>query len=557
MKYVNKSTFLIFLCSFSFYISSPVSADSSSDFDEFDNILNSISEETLTTFRSCEPGEAKDWGALLDTFKIPTVFDEDLYNVTTTPTHRNIINYPNFFIFSYQAPAEQQMTCHLFYNQAVKKHFTKDEINERNNTNAHNINGTELGSYLNIDNGTFASVIAENLANFGDMIPPSLSSLKQIQFPKIFKTLAKAHLEERRIGFLAHYYKQLTDCSSLEIKLPFLWQERNINFDDIDQKTLRREFSALEGDSKSANCFDELEFAKDHIIMDALGTGTMDITWKYLLIDGDKYDTQIGFSIFLPTDGHWKQGLYGTYFEPKDQQPILRLCDLVNIKELKIEPDAQEKVQKYFLSALDHFSSAVLQCQLGYDKHLAFAFKALPYWQIREDIEYSGVYIFEYLIPQDRERFFVQDSPGVFSEEFSALQDKPEQQLDLFERQITKRLFPRVFTARVSPGFLFNTVSNFQKSYKCWNFTAGYNYWYKSDEKIKNIKAPQEVLRELNVCKATPQSASQIKVYGKVHRTFTSSGGNNVSFAFYGNISVYSDNIGNDFSLGVSFDKEF
>ncbi len=521
------------------------------DIDEFDDLLEAISADDLQVTRSCEPGEAGDWVSYLDLLEIPKLFDEDFYNVTSLPNHRNVINYPNFFIFSYQAPEKQQLTFHMFYNQTSKKHFTQDEEFECYKHKKHEVNGRALGSYLNIENGTFLSVLENDLKNFGSVLPPSLDPLKQIDFPTIFKTIAQAQLQERRLGFLAHYYKQINEKTSLELKLPLLWQVRNLNFTEEEKRMLRKEFDDFQDSD-----FDEMEFGKQHIIFDAFGTGTLDVTVKRTVWEGSKYDLQVGATVFLPTDGHWAQGWYGTYFEPKDQQPILRLCDLVDIGNVKLEKNAPEIIEKFFLGALDHLSSAILQCPLGYDKHLGVALKILPYWQLRPNLEYSGVYILEYLFPHEHPRFFIPKSDTPFSEQFAALSGQPEKQLDLLERQITTRLYPRVFTAKVTPGFLFNTVANFQTSYKDWNFTAGYNWWYRTGEKLSDIQASESEVRDLNICKATNTSASQVKLYGKIHRLFETDN-HAISFSFYGNVTVYNHNIGNDFSLGISFDKSF
>ena len=536
------------LCSMSY-------ADEFEEFDELSDIIKSISDDDVRALRSCEPGEASDWLGYLDLLEIPKLFNEDFYNVTSLPNYRNVINYPNFFIFSYQAPQEQQLTFHLFYNQTSKRHYTQDVEYECSRSKKHEVDGRILGSYLNIENGTILSVLESDLKNFGGLLPSSLAPLRGIDFPKIFTTLSQAALQERRIGFLTHYYKQITPKVSLELKMPILWQVRNLNFTEAEKRTLRQEFSAFQGDD-----FDEMKFGQEHLIMDALGTGTLDITVKYQVKETDKYDLQVGATIYAPTDGHWTQGLYGTYFEPKDQQPILRLCDLVRISATppRLEKNATEIVEKFFLGALDHLSSAILQCPLGYDKHLGVALKILPFWQFRENILYSGVYILEYLFSREQERFFIPTTETPFSEQFANFTGTDEAKLDFLERKITERLYPRVFTTNVKPGFLFNTVANVQTSYKDWNFTVGYNYWYKSGEKLSDIQTTQAEIDTLNICKATNTSASQVKIYGKIHRLFeTSRHHHNVSFSLYGNLTVYNHNIGNDFSLGCSFDKTF
>ena len=66
------------------------------DDDEFDNLLESFSEEELHTLRTCEPGEAAQWNNLLTAAKIPQALNNQFYIKTSLPRTRKILNYPEF-----------------------------------------------------------------------------------------------------------------------------------------------------------------------------------------------------------------------------------------------------------------------------------------------------------------------------------------------------------------------------------------------------------------------------------------------------------------------------
>lgn len=547
--------FLSFLCSIS--ITPQIRPDEVEEVDDFDQFFagGDLSVDT-DALRSCEPNEANLWVMLLDNLKavagldIAELFDQDFYKATHVPNYRNVLNFPSNFITSYQAPDNQQLTFHFFFNQYFKKNFTKDQTNTLSKHKTLYEDGRRVGSYLNIENGTILSFL-DTATKTDGIIPPNLNALKSINFPLIFQTIASAKLEQRRAGMIAHYYKEVTPKVSFEAKLPFHYEITNVNFTNEEKKLLERELADFQGSE-----FDEVEFGKQHLIMDALGTGTLDLTLKRTMWETSNTDLQLGVSLFVPTDRRWVTGLYGTYFTPTDQQPVLRVCDIVNTTQMTLHSDAKEKLENFFYGALNHFSANVLQCQMGYNEHLALAVKMLPYWQVNERLQFNGVYIIEYLVPHEHPRFYIYEEGDVpFSTQFNNTTD-PEEKISLLEEKLTERLFPRVFTTRVAPGFILNTVSNLQWTRNNWNYTIGYNAWYRTGEKLTNIQAPEEDLKRLNICKATVDSASQLKLFGKIHRTFETKK-HDVSFSFYGNMTVWNDNLGNDFTLGISFDKRF
>lgn len=566
MKY--KKIISLFTVAYLFNLSLPTIIHTNDYFD-LDTLSQNLDDIDRTQLRACEEGEAGVWVGFLDMLKIPELFNDEFYKSTALPAYRNVINFPNFFIFSYQDPTKEQMTFHLFWNQTNKRHYVKDEVkNCSKRCTNHTEDGKRLGSYLDIEGGTFLNILNDDLKLAASLVPDEIDVIKNINFPSIFHILANAQLQERRLGTMLHYFKQMNDSVTFEAKLPLFWQIRNLNYTEKEKEQLRTEFgkfyAAASGESNTVT-FDEVQFGKDHLVMDAFGPGTLDLTVKKRVYEKGNKQVHVGASLYLPTDGHIKRGLYGTYFDPCDQQPILRICDLVNINALGnpnddvLSADARSIMEKYFLGAIDHLSSALLQCPMGYNKHLAFAAQVLPYWQISDRLEYSGTWIFEYIAPKSHPRFFVKKQPSTkFSDQFAALAGDDAAQLDLIERRLTERLYPRVYMTRVSPGFLFNTVANFQFHHKEWDFTLGYNWWYRSKEKLSHIQIPYADLQELDICKATTQSSTQVKLFGKIHKNIVSSyHHHNVSLSLYGNATIYNDNHGHDFTIGLSFDKVF
>lgn len=555
MNYFKKQscTFLLLLtyatCNFNF-IQSDDSDLSTYDLDEFDNFFDESGQCTIDKhqLKSCEPGQAAQLVLLLSTLQAPELLNDNLYRFTTVrPNARNVLNYPNFFIFHF--PEDQVCRFYLFYNQGFKMNYASAKNTKVASNSWNEDNGKRLDSYLNIENPTTIAILEEDKKIIGSHFRP----INLMNIPAILNAFGNAFLEERRISLMFHYFKNYNDKTTIELKLPFLYEIHNLNFTPKDKQTLQTEFAIFGQDPN----FDETKFGRKHMVMDGLGTGTLDFTIQHLFWESQKSKLYAGLALYFPTDYRWVSGLYGTYHNPKNDQPILDLCDIVDLNNSSFTPNGKCMLEKYFLSALNHLSSAILQCPLGYNNHMAFAFKLMPFWQWKENVRYSGMYIFEWLLPHEQQRFFINKlSKTPFSEQFASMSDNPAQQLNFFEATLTERLFPQVIPTLVHPGFLLNTISNLQWTVRDWNYTIGYNWWYQTKEKLTDIQTSPDLIKQLDVCKATIASASQVKLYAKIHKDFQTKH-HDLSFAFYGNVTVYNDNVGDDFLLGISFDKKF
>lgn len=548
MNHYKNRSLALFLLLFSTMNMQP----SAYDIDEFDDFFDESGKCSIdkSSLKTCETGEAALWVAYLESLGIPELFNQEFYKHTETPNYRNIINYPNFFIF--EPLAEQQLTSYVFYNQAFKKNYTHEVHQELASNKCWDETGQRLGSYLNIENDDILEFLETTIPKMSNALPSALDPLHLIDFPNVFKTMGNAHLEERRFGILFHYYKQFNPKTIFEMRMPILYEIHNLNFTAADKRELDNELSAFEKDPN----FDETEFGRKHLVMDALGSGTLDITLQHLFYESPKSRLFAGLALYLPTDYRWISGLYGTYFNPVDEQPILDLCSLVNINTATLEPGARKELECYLLAALDHLSSDILQCPMGYNRHTAIAAKIVPYWQWKENLLYTGMYIFECILPLEQPRFFVDKAgPVPFSTQFAKTVGD-EAKLTLIEERLTELLFPRVFTTLVFPGFVINTITNLQWTLRDWHYTIGYNWWYKTAEKLSHIQAQQSEIHQLDICKATGSSSSQVKLYAKIHKDFQREH-HNISFAFFGNVTIYNYNLGDDFSIGISFDKAF
>lgn len=524
-------------------------SNKSMDVDDFDRMVNDISAQDMSQIRACATGEANNFLTIIDLFKVTPILNEPFYKKTSIPRSRNLINYPCWQLCTYQPISGRQFTTHLFYNQTNKKQFRASDDW---------IDGTRVGSYLNIENRTLLTVLDEIFES--PFFPDNLRNIaKNIDSRKITRTFGNARLEERRLGIIGHFIQEFSNESYFEAKLPILWMIRNLNFTQDEKDFLDKELSILQGGD-----FDEDAFAKNHIIFDALGAGTLELCWSKKVWEGCNWSVDLGAGVLLPTDGAFKRGLHGTYFDPKSYTCPLQFCDILTFSPSPgVTPNGIDLLEQYFLRALDQFSSIVLQCPLGYNKHLAFELKMSPFWEIRPDLQFNGSYVLELLLPHEESKFFVPIDSGLFSEQYAAMPQttEAEQQAKLafLEQRITTLFFPRVINTKIFPGVIFTSVSSLQKSFRNWNFTAGYSGWYQSEEKILSMDKCKDTCTNtpFDSSKAINTDSYSIKLFGKVHRIFHTRRHDDISFSFWADGTVFNKGVGNDFTIGISFDSKF
>ncbi len=514
--------------------------------DAFDSLVTDITTEDLSHIRSCTPTEL-----IFNSIKavnLPQVLDPSIYKKTLVPLDRNIFNYPNTLLVSYQFLAQQQFTTHLFINVTPRKNFRDSQDC---------IQGTRLDSYLNIRSKGLLTTLDNLLELISD--EELKNKLKRLDTDKLLWAFEQAHLEERRLGVLGHYYKQISEKSYFQAKLPLYWMIRNLNYDkqykDIMQQELGEFINNGTGDS-----FDENAFARKHFVFDALGLGNLRLTYNHIVWEGNNWHLDLGASLILPTDYQFARGLYGTYFFPSNKHPNLDLC---NIASSILSGEAETKqVEKYFLSALDHLSSMLLQCNLGYNKHLGFDIIGTAFWQIIPDLSFNTQYCVELLLPKEEQRFFVPKNKGDFSEIYNALPQATtaEQQAKLIflEARLNELLFPKVLDVKLFPGFIFHSTSCLQKTFRNWNFNIGTNSYYQTNEQINAFYGlKREAIDLLDIEKSLNETLVQFKVFGKIHRIFHTRRHHDISLSIWADGTLYNNSLGNDYSLGIAFDAKF
>ena len=506
--------------------------------DAFDNLVTDITEADLSHVRSnCSPAQTGLALGVINSFNFQGLLDPSIYKKTLLPKDRNIINYPNMQLVTYQFLPEQQITTHLFINVTPRKNF-------RNSDDC--IKGTQLGSYLNIRTKGLLYTLDELLQSplFSD--EELRQKLQRVDSDKLLWAFEQGKLQEGRIGIFGHYYRQINEKSYFQAKLPFYWMIRNLNYDQEYKDIMQQELGDFISNGTGEK-FDENAFARKHFVFDALGFGNLRLTYNRIAYEGPNWHVDFGGSLLIPTDYQVARGLYGTYFKPSNDTPTLNICDVA------FSENGSDQVQKYFLAALDHLSSIILPCDLGYNKHFGFDVVASVF---------NTQYCVEFLLPKKEKRFFVPINKHDFSTVYNKLPQSTDEEkqikLAFLEARLNELLFPKYHNVKVFPGFIFHSTSCLQKTFRNWNFNVGTTSYYQTDEKIKAFySTPQEEREVLDIDKALNETLVQFKAFGKIHRIFHTRRHNDISLSIWADGTLYNNGLGNDFSLGIAFDSKF
>lgn len=522
--------------------------------DEFNNLIENINDADLSTLRSCSPGNANDWLTVFSLFGLVPILNEPIYKATSIPISRNLIHYPTMELCTYTDLSNRQFTGHFLINKTTYKAYrtsTEDEV------------GTRLGSYINIENQSILTVLDEILS--GPLITDQSirDKFKALDMRALTRAFGNARFEERRLAFMGHYYREMGKDWYFEVKMPLLWVIRNLNYDQVDKDFIDKQAAIL----SPTGTFNEERFADNHLIMDALGTGTMEVVVSKKAYEQHNWSFDLSVGLLLPTDYAFATGLRGTYLTPVTRPPVLSFCDLVDLTDpfnLVVQPGALSTIGNFFLGALDQLNSIILECPLGYNNHLGIELKMTPFWQVRPNFEFNGVYIFEWFLPHQQQRFYVPRDLQLFTDEYNSLPQETnaeqDAKLDFVEARITELFYPLPIDTTISPGWIFTSVSSFCKKYYSWNFVCGYSGWYKSGERILDFPTlTPEKLRalHLDLQKSVNPDVYSVKLFGKINKLVQTKRHDDFSLSLWGDVTIFNSGVGNDYTLGFCFDSKF
>ena len=416
------------------------------------------------------------------------ILQNPLYYRSNPPMRRNIIDNPIFQQFVIRGNNGQNFSFKPFITQTFKEYFydTRSNINYYIDMNQNDLNN-ELNDLLTRIETT-------------DFLPLGFSVSNVLG---LFNTI---YLEERRAGAMFEYVKS-TETWTLSGRFPFYYGEHNLNMPKEDQ--LKVEKNAFFGSSD----FDEVTFAREHLISDQLGFGDLRINFEHLFIDTHKQMFSAGIRATIPTAFAVKKGLYGTNFNTSTPAATFDLYTDLLLPGLSTPPDqniplVQQNVQTLGYAIMDRLATILVQTPLGNNHHLGIGVFTHNKMIFSERLSLSGLLSAEILLPANEQRFFVINTPLSAFNAFdwadtSAATGQLSAKLDFLNQQFINKFFPKRYEVSVFPGFIIQSTSAFTYRGRRAVITVGTDLWWHTDERFLTIDAPAEIKNQQIITKST------------------------------------------------------
>jgi len=463
--------------------------------EEWENIFDQLDEQQFILEANKDEDEGIDFNATrapltpqeaiqnLTDINAQKIVQNPIYYRSNPPMRRNIIDNPIFQQFVERGKSGQNFSFKPFFTQTFKEYFygTRSNINYYIDMNQNDTNN-QLNDLLT------------QLINM-DILPTGFNITNVLG---LFNTI---YLEERRAGAMFEYVKS-TGTWTLSGRLPFYYGEHNLNMPPEDQKKVEK--NAFFGNSN----FDEITFAREHLISDQLGFGDLRINFEHLFIDTHKQMFSAGIRATIPTAFAVKKGLYGSNFNLFTPAPSFDLYTdflLPGLPPIQNIPLLNENIQTLGYAIMDRLATILVQTPLGNNHHLGIGVFTHNKMIFSDRISLSGLVSAEILLPANEQRFFVNNTPvaafNVFDWANNAVQ--VNEKLNFLNEQFINKLFPKDYQVSVFPGFIIQSTSAFTYKGRRADITAGTDLWWHTDERFLTIDAPKEIKNQNLISKST------------------------------------------------------
>lgn len=415
------------------------------------------------------------------------ILQNPLYYYSNPPMRRNIIDNPIFQQFVERGSHGKNFSFKPFITQTFKEYF----YDTRSNINYYiDMNQNELNAQIDL------LTRIEDI----DFLPRGFSITNVLG---LFNTI---YLEERRAGAMFEYVKS-TETWTLSGRFPFYYGEHNLNMPPEDQEKVEK--NPFFGKSN----FDEVTFAREHLISDELGFGDLRINFEHLFIDTHKQMFSAGVRATIPTAFAIKKGLYGTHFDVNQPAPTFDLYNDLLLPGLSTPPDqniplVQQNVQTLGYAIMDRLATILVQTPLGNNHHLGLGVFTHNKMIFSDRLSLSGLLSAEILLPANEQRFFIVNTPITAFNAFNWADISPatgqlSAKLDFLNEQFINKFFPKQYNVSVFPGFIIQSTSALTYKGRRLHITGGTDLWWHTDERFLTIEAPKELKDQQIIRKST------------------------------------------------------
>lgn len=439
--------------------------------------------------------------SLLESLNGIEIIKEGFFLHTNPLARRGLLDSP---LFIPHWPAKKtlwSLTTHLFFTQVDRCYFTRDS--------------SDLDSYLALTKTSLLQKLEESLASFSIFLPEFEFNIKTV-----FSLLGKMTVQERQTGIMFDFMRTW-DRSFTRIYFPIYYLERNYFLNEKEKIALEKEFGAVDEKSQES-------FQKNHLVSDKLGIG--DTRFEYAFEVFRNKTTKVFFGILAtaPTVITIATGPNGSSFKRPSTYPTLDIQALFDDFLNPTIPDQQQSfeiITKLALNALDRLSANLLDAGLGNGGHIGVGifeqskmyldtFFKKPWAQ---DIGIDSRISFTAFLPNTESRFFINKiNTALFDQRDFNDESKAQENLAFLTQQLIERYFLRAFPARIQPGFMLRSITQFSGQKQKFGWHLGSDLWMLTQETIQSVHAPQEVVINLDIPKARIPFAYQSSLFGGI-----------------------------------------
>lgn len=421
-----------------------------------------------------------------------TVLQKNLYLRTNPVNVRPLLDLP-----SQQLPLKNYCTTQhsplfdIFYNETRRQNFTPY--------------GTNLNDYLAFTSQELADLykLIEEILQ-GDNPNPSFLNL--LQTAQLFSPI---RFEERRIGGVFSLFRR-NECFSFYIGIPLYFIVHNINMDDSEKNAIANSDVFRYAGAGGGNSAALEAFLTEHLAHDLFGLGDTRLRFLWNK-DMDHSCLRLGAELSLPTAATITERFIGGPVNSCPGQPNIDLVELVNkfdSKNLTYKTD----IIDVGVQALDRFLLVAGDTHLG-EQQVRIGPRIEWDYQPCETFTLHQALLCMIQPSYKTNRFYREiKTPEDFNRDYTVEADASAN-LQFLEDRLANLICPIKHATDVSTTTSCEYSLAGQWDYDCFRWAVGYDFWYRSAEKLCIIDSIEGNI-PLDVCNAGRFSATDHKIYG-------------------------------------------
>jgi hypothetical protein len=496
---------------------------------------------------------------VLTQIKAHSLLKKPFYFYTQPLRRREIVdevslNFPRYHL-------NRNLIVIPFYNQMSQAQFRRDR--------------TGIKNYIDMQQTDLVNTInefAEDADNFDDGTEEDLT-LTNIDIPDLLNLFTNIKVQERRLGVMFQYTKDLESGLHLSLHAPLLYQEYNYSLTN-------EEISAIENSDffKNLPQGDYWDFATKHLLSDKLGIGDIRISLEQTIKETDAYRLNVGIDLSVPSNFAIKKGVVGAHFDKKKKTPTFNINDdFIELNKLHTQTpgDTSSKDQllknaeALALGFLDRLGSVLLEHPLGNYRHAGFGPFTRSTMIFSPTVELTSKLRVNLLIPAKERRFI---KTKIDPQELDNLHNKyldadgatdPEvgddasrtADINRYEAIFLTKFFPESYDVTVMPGLEISSSSQLTYERPKWTISIGGEMWYHTKESFLKVHTDSTTLSKLEIKTAKKEYAYQSKTWVGIDKKKKEN--SNWQYGIRGSVSGINDGIGDDFTLTFHCIREF